>query len=150
MSVLEVKPLVLKDVVAIIGTDDFRKHLSKVELTPSSSSSNWTGLGGNTHTDQSTATWAANLTYVQDWDSPESLSGYLFDNEGEMVEMEFRPRSGTGPSFTCQVVIVPGAIGGAVNAYSETSVALGVNGKPLRVAAPVEGAALAKASTATV
>lgn len=131
MTIVEVTPLVLKDVVAIIGTNDFRKHLSKVEFTPSSSSVNWTGLGGNTHTDVSIATWQANLTYAQDWDSADSLSRYLYEEEGETVTMEFRPRSGVGPTFAVDVVITPGAIGGQVNSYAETSVALGCNGRPI-------------------
>lgn len=135
MPIIEVQPLVLKDVEAIIASNDFRKHLSKVELTPSSSSTSWTGLGLNTHTDSSTATWVANLTYVQDWDSAESLSRYLYDHEGETETFEFRPRSGSGPTFAVEVVIAPGAIGGAVNAYGETSVALGCNGRPILVPA---------------
>lgn len=135
MAVLEVQPLLLKDVVAIIGTDDFRKHLSAVEFTPSSSQTTWTGLGLNTHTDVSTATWVAALTYAQDWDSTNSLSRFLYENEGETVAMTFQPRSGTGPSFTANVVITPGAIGGAVNAYAETSVSLGCDGKPALVPA---------------
>lgn len=137
MAIIDLQPLVLKDVEAVIGDDDFRKALSKVELTPTSSSISWTGLGANTHTDGSTATWVANLTYVQDWDSPDSFSRYLYDNEGETVTFEFRPRSGVGPTFAVDVVITPGAIGGAVNAFSETSVALGCNGRPVLVPAPI-------------
>lgn len=136
MAITEVQPLVLKNVVAEIGTDDFRKHLSKVELTPSSSATSWTGLGLNTHTDQSTATWAANLTYVQDWDTEDSLSRFLFENEGAEVDFTFRPCDGVGPSFTAKLIVIPGAIGGTVNAYAETSVTLGVNGRPELVAAP--------------
>lgn len=135
MAILDLQPLVLKDVEAVIGDDDFRKALSKVELVPSSSSTSWTGLGGNTHTDGSTATWVCNMTYVQDWDSEKSLSKYLYENEGKTETFEFRPRSGVGPTFAVDVVITPGAIGGAVNAFSETSVALGCNGRPVLVPA---------------
>lgn len=125
MATLEVQPLVLKDVEAIIGTDDFRKHLSGVTFTPTSSTTTWTGLGKNTHTDASIATWVAALAYVQDWDSPASLSRYLYEHEGETVEIEFRPRSGEGPSFTANVTITPGAIGGTVNAFGTATVNLG-------------------------
>lgn len=142
MAVLEIQPLVLKDVTLLIGAatpDDFKKHVSQVEFTPSSSSVNWTGLGGNTHTDQSTATWTVTLRYAQDWTSAKSLSRYLFDNEGAIVPVTFKPRAGTGtgfgPSFTANIVITPGAIGGQVNSYAETSVTLGCNGKPLLVPA---------------
>ena len=130
MATLEVQPLVLKDVELIIGADaatgdDFRKHASGVTFTPTSSQQTWTGLGGNTHTDAAVPTWAVQIDYVQDWDSADSLSRFLFENSGETMEMEFRPRSGSGPSFTANVTIVPGAIGGQVNSYATTSVTLG-------------------------
>ncbi|PTU56409.1 hypothetical protein DBB34_09105 [Sphaerisporangium cinnabarinum] len=141
MATIEVQPLVLKDVEAIIGTDDFRKHLSGVTFTPSSSTATWTGLGGNTHTDAGTATWVCALAYVQDWDSPASLSRYLYEHEGETVEMTFRPRSGEGPSFKANVTITPGAIGGQVNAFATSTVNLGSD-RPVLVpaaAAPPAG-----------
>ena len=123
--IAEVEPLVMKDVEAIIGTDDFRKHLDGVTFTPTSSTVTWTGLGKNTHTDATIATWVAALSYVQDWDTAASLSRYLFEHEGETVEMTFRPRAGSGPSFTANVTITPGAIGGTVNAFATTTVNLG-------------------------
>lgn len=134
MAILEVKPLVLKDVTATIGTDDFKKHLDQVTLTPSSSTQSWTGLGSNTHTDVATATWTLNLNYVQDWESAASLSRYLHENEGETVAFSFKPKAG-GPSFTTDVVITPGAIGGTVNAFATTSVTLGCS-KPVIVPGP--------------
>lgn len=134
MAILEVKPLVLKDVTATIGTDDFKKHLDQVTLTPSSSTQSWTGLGSNTHTDVATATWTLSLNYVQDWESTESLSRYLHENEGETVAFAFTPKAG-GPSFTTDVVITPGAIGGTVNAFATTSVTLGCS-KPVIVPVP--------------
>lgn len=137
MSVLEVQPLVLKDVELVIGGetgDDFRKHVNSVTFTPTSSTTTWTGLGKNTHTDVSIATWVAALGYAQDWDSPKSLSRYLYEHEGETIEMQFRPKSGVGPSFTANVVITPGAIGGAVNAFATTTVNLGSD-KPVLVPA---------------
>lgn len=134
MAILEVKPLVLKDVTATIGTDDFKKHLDQVTLTPSSSTQSWTGLGSNTHTDVATATWTLNLNYVQDWESAASLSRYLHEHEGETVAFAFSPKAG-GPSFTTDVVITPGAIGGTVNAFATTSVTLGCS-KPVIVPSP--------------
>lgn len=142
MVVLDVKPLILKDVELLIGgttPDDFRKHVSEVTFTPSASSTSWTGLGANTHTDASTATWTCTLKYVQDWDSLKSLSRYLYTEEGKTVPIVFKPRAGTGagasPSFSANIVITPGAIGGQVNSFAETSVTLGVSGKPLLVPA---------------
>ena len=132
MSVIEVKPLVMKDVVCTIGTDDFRKHLDQVTFTPTSSTKTWTGLGKNTHTDVDTPTWTVNLNYVQDWESASSLSRYLFEHEGETVELTFEPKAG-GTGFMTDVVVAPGAIGGTVNAFATTSVTLGCT-KPILVA----------------
>lgn len=135
MAVLTPVPLVMKDVELIIGViatgDDFRKFVDGVTFTPSASTTSWTGLGANTHTDVSTATWTLDLSYVQDWESTKSLSKFLFENEGKSFPAKFRPKSGVGASFTAEIVITPGSIGGTVNSYSTTTVSLGVNGKPV-------------------
>lgn len=136
MATLEVQPLVMKDIELEIELSDYRKHVSQVELSPKTSAITWTGMGRNTHTDQSSATWDCTLKYAQDWDSPDSLSRYLYEHEGETVDATFRPRSGVGPSFEVQLAITPGAIGGVVNAFAETSVTLGVNGRPVLVEIP--------------
>lgn len=135
MSIIAVNPLILKDVTLEIGTDDYKKHVSKVSFTPSASSVTWKGLGGNTHTDVTNATWTCELSYVQDWETTDSLSAYLYANEGSTVAVNFKPRTGSGPSFTANIVITPGAIGGAVDAYTDTSVTLGCDGKPVLVPA---------------
>jgi len=135
MPILEVQPLVLKDVELLIGAatpDDFRKHASGVTFTPTSSQQTWTGLGLNTHTDAAIPTWMLQIDYVQDWTSTNSLSRYLFEHEGETVPVEVTPTSGVGPSFTANVSIVPGAIGGQVNSFATTSVQLGSD-KPVLV-----------------
>jgi len=137
MPVNTVTPLVLKDVELIIGdaAADYRKHVESVTFTPTAATITWTGLGLNTHTDTSTASWTCALTYVQDWDTADSLSRFLYDNEGETVPVEFRPRAGSGPSFTGEIVVTPGAIGGAVNAFVTATVTLGMNGRPVLVPA---------------
>lgn len=129
----DVNPLVLKDVLLQFGSDetgkDFRKHVDQVTFTPSSSQATWTGLGNNTHSDVSTATWTVVLNYVQDWSTADSLSRYLFENEGAEVPVTFTPKNG-GPSFEATVIVTPGAIGGQVNAFATTSVTLGCKARP--------------------
>lgn len=127
MPTLTVTPLVLKDVELILEAagDDFRKHVSGVTFTPSSAQQTWTGLGRNTHTDSGSPTWVLQLDYVQDWTSADSLSLFLYEHEGDTIPATFRPISGAGPSFTANVTVIPGAIGGQVNAYATTSVTLG-------------------------
>lgn len=132
MATIAVKPLVLKDVTLTIGTDGYQKHVSGVTFTPSSSQVTWQGLTpDSSFTDSGAATWTVGLNYVQDWETANSLSQYLFDNEGETVEMVFAPRAGAGKkTFTANVSITPGAIGGEVNSYATTSVTLGCD-KPV-------------------
>lgn len=131
--VIDINPLVLKDVVLEIGEHDMRKHVDSVLLQPATSPLTWTGLGKNSHTDPGSETWSAQLSYAQDWETPDSLSRYLFEHSGETVQGTFKPRSGTGPEFAVDLVLVSGAVGGAVNAFATTTVTLGISGRPVLV-----------------
>ncbi len=136
MAIVAIQPLVLKDFVLSIGTDQFEKNVSNVTFTPSATVVTWQGgTPDASFTDTGRASWQAAITYAQDWDTVNSLSQYLYANEGATVPASFRPRNGVGPSFTANLVITPGAIGGAVNVVSEASVTLGVQGKPVLVPA---------------
>ncbi|MFC5930205.1 hypothetical protein D6T64_05635 [Cryobacterium melibiosiphilum] len=136
MASIAVNPLVLKDVVLTFGTNSYEEHVSNVTFTPTASVLTWKGLTPTSvHSAVTTATWAAALTYVQDFETADSLAVYLFNNEGEEVNVTFKPRSGSGPSFTATLTITPGAIGGAIDAYSEATVTLGCKGKPVLVPA---------------
>lgn len=132
MATVEVKPLVMLDVIANIslapsGGDDFSKHLDAVTLTPTASAITWTGLGKNTFSATQTATWSAVLNYAQDWesDADESLSRFLFDNEGVTLYITFRPMRNAGTSWTIEATASPGAIGGTVGSVATASVTLG-------------------------
>lgn len=124
MAVIASAPFVLRDVDLMIGTDNYEAHTSQVEFTPSASQVSWTGLANNTITSQTTATWLVNIALAQDWGTVNSLSQYLMDNEGEVVPITFTPATGQG-SFTADVTITPGAIGGTAGAFAVATVALG-------------------------
>lgn len=134
MATIALNPLALKDVVMSLGTDDYVKHVNGVTFTPTSSSYSWTGLDGTTYTDTTPATWVCALAYMQDWETVNSLSQYLLEHEGETVTATFKPRSGSGPSFTSTLTITPGAIGGQVGAYATATASLGCT-KPVLVPA---------------
>lgn len=135
MSKIDVKPIVLRNVLCTVAADDYAKHVSGVTFTPTTGSVSWSGMDPDaSFTFPTSTTWAAQLDYAQDWDTPDSLSAYLFDHEGEKVKMTFRPEAG-GAGFEADVFIVPGSIGGQINAVATSSVTLGVVGKPQRVAA---------------
>ncbi|MBH0054483.1 hypothetical protein I6E74_09930 [Salinibacterium sp. SWN139] len=136
MATIAVVPIVMKDVVLEIEDDDFAAAVSSAVLTPSSSSVIFKGLkSGSVFTDVTAATWTLGLTYAQDWVTAGSLSQYLLENEGTVVDAVLKPQSGIGPSFSVEIVITPGAIGGAVDTTAVATVTLGVQGKPTLVPA---------------
>jgi hypothetical protein len=129
-------PLVLKDVLLDVAGTDHALAVTNVTFTPSANTVTMRTLSpAGSFTDVAAATWSCQLTYAQDWDTATSLSRYLFENEGDTVAVTFRPRSGSGPSFTAQLTITPGAIGGAVDSYATAQVTLGVVGRPQLVPA---------------
>jgi len=124
-------PIVLKDYVVRLNDVDYARQASSITITPSSSAVTWTGgKPGAVFTDMTAATWVAGIEYAQDWDNADSLSRFLFDNEGKTVPAAFIPKSGSGTVWEMPLVITPGAIGGAVNATATATVSLGVQGKP--------------------
>lgn len=133
MPVIAVQPFTMKNALLKLGTtNEYQKHVSAVEMVPTASSVIWTGLGGNTHTDVQTASWVCNLSFAQDWATEDSLSRYLFENEGETIAATFEPVEG-GAGFTANLVLTPGSIGGAVNSTAVATVSLGSD-KPAFVA----------------
>jgi hypothetical protein len=135
MPAISVAPIILTDVLLTVGTEDYEAHVSQVEFTPASTTVSWKGLTpASVHTFGATATWTVTLAYAQDWVTVNSLSQYLFNNEGDTVTMTFKPKAG-GPGFTADIIITPGAIGGTVDAVAVATVTLGVSGKPVLVPA---------------
>lgn len=132
MTVIAVKPIVLKDCKLKIAADNYEAHVSSVTVTPSVSTQTWKGLTpAASFTDSSSPSWVAGLEYAQDWETPESLARYLFEHQGETVTALFQPKAGTGlPEFTVDLVITPGPIGGTIDSFATGSVSLGVSGQP--------------------
>jgi hypothetical protein len=132
MAQINVQPLYLKDVILTVDGDTYEKHVSGVTITPSVATATFKGLEPTaTFSQASTATWTVDLSYVQDWETADSLSAYLFNNAGTEVTMSFQPESGAGGGvFSATVIIVPGAVGGAVDAYATSTVSLPVQGQP--------------------
>ena len=129
-----VAPLFMKDCLFRVGPEasgfDFEAHLSGVVFTPATSMQSWKGLTPESvHTDGSAPTWTADLSYVQDWETANSLSNYLFAHQGETVPVKFEPKKGGKPIYA-KIVIQPGAIGGQVDSFAATTVSLGVSGAP--------------------
>jgi len=136
MATIAVKPFVLKDVLLTVEDDNYEAHVSQVQFDPSSSVQTWQGLTpASVFTDATVATWTCTLAYAQDWETADSLSLYLHENEGESIDVVFKPRSGSGPSVEATLIVTPGAIGGTVNQFATATVTLGCQGKPTIVPA---------------
>lgn len=129
-----VTPLFMKDAVLRIGGEtagfDFEAAVSGVTFTPSTSKQSWKGLAPeSTHTAGAAPTWVCDLAYVQDWETVNSLSNYLFAHQGETIDCKFEPKKSGKPVYA-KIVIESGAIGGQVDSFAATTVQLGVSGAP--------------------
>jgi hypothetical protein len=140
MAQVVTTPIVLKDARFLVALDSYESAVSGVTFTPSSSTVSWKGLTPTSlFTGASTATWTCELAYAQDWSTPESLSRYLLEHEGETIEAVFVPQMSTEddvPTFTASIIISPGAIGGTVDSVATATVTLGVVGRPVLSVAP--------------
>lgn len=123
------QPYALKAATFSIGSDEYTAAVSQVQFDPSTSSSTWRGIGGNVLTNQSVATWNAQLGYAQDL-AEEGLARYLHEHEGETAHVVFLPLA-DGPSIEADVILAPGTIGGSAGAdFVTATVTLPVVGKP--------------------
>lgn len=126
MTLIDVKPRVFKHYALKIGADNYEKHVSGVSLVPNAPTQTWQGAHpDSSFSDVQKATWTCQLEYAQDWETANSLSRYLMEHEGEIINaVEFSPL-GSGPKFTANLTITPGTIGGAIGAFGTATVTLG-------------------------
>lgn len=134
MSTITVEPIVLKNALLSIGLDNYEKHVSSVELVPAPNAQTFHGLGNNSNVIAGKNAWTANISFAQDWKTVDSLSKYLFNNQGQIKTMVFSPENGDGDSFQATVLIQPGSIGGNVDSIAVSSVTLPVEGEVTIVA----------------
>ena len=129
-------PLFLADCIVTLGANDYQAAVSSAAFTPAAPPvATFKGLTpAAVYRRAGQAEWTMDLTYVQDPDSETSLSNYLHDNEGAVVPAVFEPNNGES-SWSADIVVVPGAIGGAVENWGTTTVSLPVDGRPVRTPA---------------
>lgn len=138
MSTVQVKPLNFTDYRIRIGVDNFESAIPSCKFTPTTSTSTWKGgTPADTFTATGSPTWVCDLKFAQDWENEDSLSLYMLNHAGEEKEIEFFPNA-IGPSFTADIILVAPEIGGDIDAWGESTVSCGVQGKPeFHAAAPV-------------
>lgn len=131
MTAVAVAPFVLKDATFAVAADNYESHLSQVQCDPTTQQLQWQGLTPSaSFTDVGSPSWAATLSYAQDWKTPNSFSQYLYDHQGETIDVTFTTNPGAG-AWAVKLIITPGAVGGQVNAYAVATVTLGISGQPI-------------------
>lgn len=131
MAAIAVNPFMMRDCLLTVAADSYEKHVSAVEFVPGDNAPvTWKGLTpAAVFSFGKSSTWTCNLSFAQDWATANSLSRYLFENEGEEIVVVFEPVSG-GPSATATLIVVPGSIGGQVDSVAVSTVTLGCKAKP--------------------
>lgn len=116
-------------VVGSTDTDTLTPQIDQIKLTPNTSSGSWTGVSGNTVSDQSIATWGLTLGMIQDVAATGMLR-WLLTNEGKKCAFTFLLTTGVTVAITA--TISPAEIGGAVTPGPLAStVTLACDGKPV-------------------
>src|SRR5512138_814193 len=139
MTQIAIVPIMLKDILLQIGTDNYETNVSKVLFEPESTIEAWQGLTpASAFTDATVPVWTCTLDYAQDWVTANSLAQYLLANVGQTKVAVFKPQGATTgkPIWTANLIIVPGPFGGEVNKYMVGTVKLGVAGQPVKTANP--------------
>lgn len=133
MAEIAVQPVILQDMVVKIGADDFAAAVSSAIITPAGSIVTWKGLKPESvHAFPVAPTFTLDLEYAQDWAGTTSLSRYLWDHQGEVIEdVVLEPESGVGTRWTFDMIVATGAVGGAVDTVGTASVSLGISGRPV-------------------
>lgn len=124
MAAIVPTPLFLKNATVKFGaTDTYEAAVRDIKFTPTTSVVTTRAMTPTAiYQDVEIASWTVEMTFLQDW-AVGSLGRYLMTNEGTAVTLIFTPISG-GVTVTATVTVSPGAIGGAVGEYAESTITL--------------------------
>ncbi|WP_157357053.1 hypothetical protein [Arthrobacter sp. U41] len=129
-------PLFMKSATLTIDGISFEDLVSNVVFTPTTPTTSFKGISGNVATSIGSTEWAVTFDYAQSFDTAGSLALKLFNDSGEKVSVIFKPEgAAAATTVTATVTLLPGTMGGAVDAASTSSVTLPVDGKPVIVPA---------------
>ena len=125
----------MTDAVLRVGETNYELAVDEARCEISASTATWKGIGGNTLPYLTETNATLRLTYPQDWKTAQSLSNYLHDHHGELQQVTLTPQAG-GASFTMDVRMLAGSIGGTANQLASSSVTLPCS-MPAKAPAPV-------------
>lgn len=125
------------DATLTIGGTDYAGQVSSAVFTPASSIVTHKGLKPTAvQTFPTAPTYTLDLTYAQDFTTDATLAVYLYEHQGETIpDVVFAPITG-GRTFTADITIAPGSIGGAVDTVAEGTVSLGSTAPVMSALAP--------------
>lgn len=124
--IIKATPRPMKSLILSIEGNDFAAHVSQAAFVPSSQQLSWQGGKADaTFTSQTPSTWVFNVNVVQDWENAAGLAVYLLRNEGKVATVKMQPNDDGVFMVKAEVTIAAPQIGGAVNAYNESSLSMG-------------------------
>jgi hypothetical protein len=132
VTVITPDPLYFDDAAIQIGADDYGAAVTSGTLTPNVTVARLNGLKPDANYKAVDIDWKLDLTFAQDWENATSLSRKLWSAQGTTItDCVIKPITAGGASFTVDLYIVPGSVGGASRAHATSTVSLEVVGVPV-------------------
>lgn len=129
----------IKNATVSIADTDVSDEVSNVTWTQATSTTTFTPVSGNTVSDTTPGAWTCAFTYGEDWELLTSLSNYIYEHEGEEVELVFKPKGSGTVLWTSKVTLSLAGIGGGAG-VAERAATFGSDRPVLsRPTAPVGG-----------
>lgn len=134
MTVHDVTARPQKDIVLKIGTDEYQKQVSNVQLVPNVQTNQSVWQGGTPDaklTDSTTTiTWTLQVTAIQQLDDATSFLRWCLAHVGETAVVQWQPHADSDWTQQVTITIVPPTLGGPVNQRNESSLTFPVDGDP--------------------
>lgn len=124
----------LKNISVVIdATTEYAGCTQSFQFVPQTTTdSTQGGTPSSIWTDTTITGWQLQWKFLQDSETLQSLTDYLYLHAGEAHDVAFVPYGGTG--WTAKVVLPAPPIGGDMNAWLADTITCGVRGKPTRIA----------------
>lgn len=104
-----------------LNGNGYTAHASKAELAPTANNEVHTDISGTDHPLGGLSSWVLNIDLAQDWETAQSLSLFLFANDGQTAPAELHVAGGT---FAFDVLCSASAAGGQGKTAAKASVSL--------------------------
>lgn len=114
-----------KDIRVTVGADNYEKHVSDISWPPNQSAQSWHGGTPDAiAVDVNEGDQVCNITFVQAWDDPLSFCRFCFEHAGDTVTIKYKPHGDDDFEVQAQVTIIRPQVGGKVNQFNESTIAM--------------------------